>query len=95
MPLVLESTAYEIGYAIGQVIGFGLILGIPALVIYGIYRLVKSSNAKAAANSRSPRQPDFALPPDDPDGIRCPDCSIVSPMGRRFCMNCGRQLVSP
>jgi hypothetical protein len=93
MPFVLESASYNIGYAIGQVIGVLILIGIPAGIGYVIYRLVR----KKPASTPEIAAYDYKLEPmmperGAPQGGPCPGCGNQAEASELYCANCGRQL---
>jgi hypothetical protein len=91
MPFVLESAAYNVGYAIGQVIGVLILLAIPAGIGFLIYRLA----SKKPAVTAEPRASfSYDLEPMRPErqGGPCPGCGNQVQAIELYCGNCGRQL---
>ena len=87
MPFVLESTAYSIGYVIGQVIGFGLFLAIPAGIGYVIYR---STRKKPATSVQPPAG--SAQAATQSERRQCSNCRSYGPANEGYCRNCGQEL---
>jgi hypothetical protein len=88
MPFVLESSAYSIGYVVGQVIGFAILVAIPAGIAYAIYRWTRK---KPATTFSPPAGSAQDGPP--PEGRSCPKCRNHSQPGKVYCRNCGYQLL--
>ena len=92
-PLILESAAYNIGYALGQMIGVLILLAIPTGIVYAIYRAVKSSGKNQAQSlAASPSMPARTT---STGTVSCPECGASVPAGHRFCMSCGKQFEAP
>ena len=90
MPFVLESTAFNIGYVIGQAIGVLILLAIPSGIGYVIYRLVRkkpdmTSNRPTFSYNLEPMMPER-------QGGPCPGCGNQAQPHEVYCANCGRQL---
>ena len=89
MPFILESASYNVGYAIGQVIGVLLVIGIPAAIVYFIYRKTRkppvTSNTPTFSYDLRPMAPARQAGP-------CPACGNQAQPEEVYCANCGRQL---
>jgi len=90
MPFILESASYNVGYAIGQVIGVLILIGIPVSIGYVIYRSTRKSPAVTSNTPTFPADPQH--PPIERQPGPCPACGNQYQPHEVYCANCGRQL---